>query len=46
MPKVSRESATNVEDHGPVQDRRDDLDDYTVNFLTFAQTIDATLGLG
>jgi hypothetical protein len=42
MPKVSRESAANVENHGPVEDRNEDLDDYTVNFLTFARTIDAT----
>jgi len=42
MPKVSRESATHVENHGPVEDRHEDLDDYTINFLTFGQTIDAT----
>lgn len=42
MPKVSRESAANVESYGAVEDRNEDLDDYTVNFLTFAQTIDAT----
>ena len=42
MPKVSRESAAHVESHGPVEDRHEDLDDYTINFLTFGQTIDAT----
>jgi hypothetical protein len=42
MPRVSRSSATHVENHGPVEDRHEDLDDYTVNFVTFGQTIDAT----
>jgi hypothetical protein len=42
MPKVSRQSAAHVENHGPVEDRHEDLDDYTVNFLTFGETIDAT----
>jgi hypothetical protein len=42
MPKVSRESAAHVENHGPVEDRHEDLDGYMVNFVTFAQTIDAT----
>ena len=35
MPKVSRESAANVEDHGPVEDRHEDVDGYTINFVTF-----------
>ena len=26
-----------VENHGPVEDRHEDLDDYTVNFLSFGQ---------
>ena len=42
MPKVSRESAEHVESHGPVEDRHEDLEGYTVNFLTMTQTIDAT----
>jgi hypothetical protein len=42
MPKVSMESAAHVEDHGLVVDRREDLDGYTVNFLTFRQDVDAT----
>jgi len=41
MPKVSKESAAHVENHGPVEDRHEDLDDYTVNFLTMGETIDA-----
>jgi hypothetical protein len=41
MPKVSRDSAQ-VEDHGPVEDRHDDIDGYTVNFVSFRQDVDAT----
>ena len=42
MPKVSRESATKGGDYGPVLDRHDDLDGYTVGFTTFRQDIDGT----
>jgi hypothetical protein len=42
MPKVSMESAAHVEDHGIVVDRREDLDGYTVNFVTFHEAVDAT----
>jgi len=35
MPKVSKGTATHVVDHGPVEDRSDDVDGYTVNFITF-----------
>jgi hypothetical protein len=42
MPKVSKDSAANSVDHGPVMDRSDQLDEYTVNFVTFRQDIDAT----
>lgn len=42
MPKVSKESAAQVEQHGPVEDRHEDLDGYTVNFVSFRQDIDAT----
>jgi hypothetical protein len=41
MPKVSRDSAK-VEDHGAVEDRHEDMDGYTVNFVSFRQDIDAT----
>jgi hypothetical protein len=41
MPKVSRDSAQ-VEDHGPVEDRHDDIDGYTINFVSFRQDVDAT----
>ena len=42
MPKVSKDSAANVERHGPVDDRNEDLDGYTVNFVTFDADIDGT----
>jgi hypothetical protein len=42
MPKVSKESAAQVEEHGPVVDRHEDIDGYTVNFVSFHQDIDAT----
>jgi hypothetical protein len=40
MPKVSKESASQGGDHGPVVDRSEDLGDYTVNFVTFREDID------
>src|ERR1700674_187654 len=42
MPKVSRDSAEHVDDHGVVEDRHEDIDGYTVSFVTFRQDIDAT----
>jgi hypothetical protein len=42
MPSVSKASATQGGDHGIVDDRSDQLDSYTVNFVTFRQDIDAT----
>ena len=42
MPKVSRDSATQGGDFGPVLDRSDELEGYSVNFTTFREDIDAT----
>ena len=42
MPRVSKASATRGGDHGVVEDRSDQLDSYTVNFVTFRQDVDAT----
>ena len=42
MPKVSKESAAHVEDYGPVEDRYEDIDGYTVNFVTFRDEADGT----
>ena len=43
MPKVSKDSAAHVEQHGPVEDRHEDIDGYTVNFVSFAVDVDGTL---
>jgi mannose-6-phosphate isomerase-like protein (cupin superfamily) len=42
MPNVSKQSAANVEDHGIVEDRHEDLGGYTVNFLSFREDADGT----
>ena len=42
MPKVSRESATGGGDYGAVLDRSEDVEGYTINFVSFRQDIDAT----
>ncbi len=40
MPKVSKESASRVENHGPAEDRTEELDGYTVNFVSISQDMD------
>ena len=42
MPKVSRDSATQGGEFGPIVDRSDQLDGYTVNFTSFREDIDGT----
>ncbi|MFD9893591.1 cupin domain-containing protein [Amycolatopsis sp. NPDC059027] len=42
MPKVSWDSATQVEELGPVRDRYEVLDGYSANFTIFDEDIDAT----
>jgi hypothetical protein len=42
MPQASSESATQGGDHGPVVDRSEELDGFTVNFLTFREDMDQT----
>jgi hypothetical protein len=42
MPKVSSDSATGGGEFGPVTDRTDTIEGYTVNFVTFHRDIDAT----
>ncbi len=42
MPKVSRDSATQGGEFGPVTDRSDQIDGYTVNFTSFSEDIDGT----
>jgi hypothetical protein len=40
MPKVSKNSATDVKDFGVAEDRSADLDGYTVNFVSIRETHD------
>jgi hypothetical protein len=40
MPKVSRNTASQIDDFGLAEDRHDDLDGYTVNFVTIRQSHD------
>ena len=40
MPKVSKQSATQGGEYGPVTDRSEDLDGYTVGFTTFHVDLD------
>ena len=42
MPKVSRDSAPQRQEAGPVVDLRDDLDGYTATFTSLLEDIDAT----
>ena len=42
MPKVSRESAANKADYGPVLDINEDVEGYTITFATFREDIDGT----
>ena len=37
MPRLSKDSAPNVQDAGPAVDRSGDLDDTTVSFVTIRQ---------
>ena len=40
MPTLSKQNASLVDDFGVAEDRHDDLDGYTVNFVTIRQTHD------
>jgi hypothetical protein len=42
MPKVSRQTATQVRDLGVLETRSQELGDYTVEFTTFREDADAT----
>jgi hypothetical protein len=42
MPKVSRDSAPQRQEAGPVVDLRGELDGYTVSFTSLLEDIDAT----
>jgi hypothetical protein len=40
MPKVSRETATGGGEYGPVTDRTEELEGYSINFTTFHEDVD------
>ena len=40
MPKASRQSASQVVDHGPAEDRTEELGGYTMNFVSIRQPTD------
>ena len=42
MPKVSRTSASQANEYGPISERRDDLEGTAVQFLTANQDVDGT----
>jgi len=42
VPKVSKDSTTRGGEFGPVTDRSDELDGYSVNFTSFANDMDQT----
>src|SRR4051812_47073767 len=42
MPKVSKESAAIVEDHGIVRDAHEDVDGTTIQFIEFREDADGT----
>ena len=41
MPSVSRERIANVDDHGIVEDRHEDVDGTTISFVTIREDVDA-----
>ena len=40
MPKVSKETASQVQEFGPVTDRREKVDGYTIEFVSFGADSD------
>lgn len=42
MPSVSKDSAAQHADHGPVEEWTEDVNGYTINFVRFAVDIDST----
>ena len=40
MPKVSKDTAAHVDDYGIAEDRHEDLDGYTVNFVSLREDMD------
>ena len=42
MPKMSKQSAAHVNDHGIVEDRYEDVEGYRIQFIEFRQAADGT----
>ena len=42
MPKMSKQSAAHVNDHGIVEDRYEDIEGYRIQFIEFRQEADGT----
>lgn len=42
MPSVSRSRIAEVDDYGPVEDRHEDVNGTTIQFLTFREDVDAS----
>jgi hypothetical protein len=41
MPSVSRNRIAEIEDHGPVEERHEDIEGTTIQFVTFRDDVDA-----
>jgi hypothetical protein len=44
MPSVSRERIAQVDDYGVVEDRHEDVDGTTIQFITVREDVDSTHG--
>jgi hypothetical protein len=42
MPRFSKDSAAEHQDHGPVEEWSQDIDGYSINFMSFKADIDST----
>ena len=42
MPAISRDSAAHIQNQGPVEYRHDDINGYTIGFVSFAVELDGT----
>lgn len=42
MPSVARDRIAEIDDYGPVEDRNEDIEGTTIQFVTFREDVDAT----
>jgi hypothetical protein len=40
MPKVSKDSAAQVDDYGPVENRHEEVSDYTIEYVQFSPILE------